>query len=203
MWLVFLFLILILLGIVFFRIEIVLKKIVLNKNTQDFKLNINFMFFGFIKVFCVHLDKEGIKFFNKKILYENLMSKEKFEHLKLDIEKVGFKETLQIIKELKLKINTAKFSLRLGLGEIFLTNILVVIVSSLISVLYGIKGIEVKLKNINYKVLPDFNKVSLLFEGRFCLSFKGFEVIKLFFKNYYGKKKHLDKVIQKSIGIES
>jgi len=203
MWLVFLFLILIVLQILFLRVNIVLKNIVINKNSKDFKIDIDFMLFGIIRIFCVHLNKYGVKFLNKKFKYENFISKEKIEHLKLDIEKLDFKQPLKVIKDMKIKISTAKFSLKLGLGEIFLTNIFVVIVSSLISGLCAIIGVKANLKNIDYKILPEFNKMNLEFKGNFILSFRFFELIKLVLKKYYEKKKRDSKSIQKSISIEN
>jgi hypothetical protein len=50
MWLFFCVLILILIGIIFSKIDINLKKIELNKQVQDFNVEVKILFFGFINI---------------------------------------------------------------------------------------------------------------------------------------------------------
>ena len=201
MWLVFVFFILLILEIFFSNINIILKKVVLNKNASDFRIDINFCIFKVLKIFTIKLNKDGVKFLNKMIPFKKSI-KEEIQKLKLNFEELKFNGILTVLKEVNPKIKKAKFALNLGIGDIFLTSTLVVMVSSIISVFLGMQLFETNYKKIDYKVIPEFNKLNFEFNGDFSINIKFFKIIKVFIKSLYEKKKN-SKSISKSIRIEN
>ncbi|MCI8310057.1 MAG: DUF2953 domain-containing protein [Clostridia bacterium] len=203
MWLVFVFFIFVIIGLLLSNINLVIRKIIFDEKHHEFNIDINFLFFKIIRIFSIHFDMNGVYFLNKKISYKKIITSEKFKTLKLDVKKTEVNEFIQILKELKIKINKAKFSLKIGAEDIFLTSLLVVIISSFISILFRIKFIEFNLKNINYHILPEFNKFKIQFDGNITISLSVFLIIKIILKNLYEKKKHNSKILPKSIRIEN
>jgi hypothetical protein len=97
---------------------------------------------------------------------------------------MGFKTAISDLKKLKPKISKAKFSIKIGLKEIFLNFFSVVIISTLLPFLFKSKIFEVDFKKVNYTILPEFNKLEFLFDGNFKISIKSFEIIKLLIKKF-------------------
>ena len=164
MWLVFLFSILIL-GIIYSSLEAKIYSINILEKDYNFKVIISFKLFGILKIFSFRLDKIGIHFFSKKIVYK-----------KVDKEKIDF----ELFKQINLKLKKSYFTLRVGIEDVFLTNIVLVLLSSLIPV-YAKE--EIKKNNLKYKILPEYNKICLRLDGKINLSVKVFNLIKLYFKN--------------------
>lgn len=173
MWLVFVFLILIL-GIVFSKIEIIIKKIRINRNEYNFKVKIKFMFFGIIKLVSINLGKNGIELFGKELVYERILNSKKLNEIKYNIKKFDLKKINHFLKIINLKLSSAKFTLKIGADDIFITSFLVVILSSYITNFFKDKIDLMSPQKFNYRIFPEFNKSELIFEGNavFKLNFK-------------------------------
>ena len=175
MWLVFL-LFIFLLGIVFSNIEINLCNIYLLEKNYNFKISISLKLFGIFKILFVDLDRFGIKFFNKKIFFNksNLLKK-------ID------KETFKLLENLNIKLKKVNFVLKVGLIDIGLTNIAVVIFSTIFPIYINNR---IERKKVKYKILPEYNKLYIDFKGKFIVSMKFFKFIKFYLKNIKTKTTH-------------
>lgn len=179
MWLVFLLLIFLLIGIIFSSVEANLYSINVSERNSNFKISVSWKLFGFFTVLLIHLDKFGMKFFNKKILYKKFMKK-------LEIKKVN-KEVLSFFKGLDIKYKKIYFTLKVGLIDVSLTNIAVVVLSSIVPIF--LKN-RVKQKNMNYEILPEYHKLDLNFKGKIIISIKSLTLIKLYLKNIKSEMAH-------------
>jgi hypothetical protein len=190
MWLVFCFIGFIILGIIFSKIEITLKNIVLNQTKQDFLIELKILFFGFIKICTVNFKNNEFIIYGKRISYKQILSSKEFKRLKLDFKKTNFNEVINNFKKLKPKISIVKFLLKIGFGEMFLTQIFIVIISTILPLLTRLKIFEINFKKIDYRILPEFNKLGLEFSGKLNIEFKTFEIIKLLVNKKIENKKY-------------
>ena len=147
------------------KTDITLKKVLANKNNIEIRANVKIFLYGFIKVFSININKDGIEFFGNKILYKTFFKPEKMEKLRKKLKNLNFKNLDNVTKKMNIKINSIKFILKIGTEDIFITNFLVVIISSIIANLIRKKISIVDIKNVNYRVLPEFNKNEIYFEG--------------------------------------
>lgn len=166
MWLVFLLFIL-LVGLFLANIEISLNEINLNRENYNFKIVISLKLFGVFKIVSAKLDRFGIRIFNKKVP----VSKDKIREFD--------KESFDLLKDLDLNLKKLKFTLKIGLFDINLTNIAIVIISTIFP--FWIR--RAKKKNIKYEILPEYNKVCLYFKGKISVSLKLLRLLKFHFKN--------------------
>lgn len=170
----------IILGIIFSEIKIDIKKIELNISKANFDIKIGIYLFGFLKVFGIRCDKNGIKFLGKNFSYKKLF-KLSFKEIILKNLK---KKDIKIAEELKFKINLAKFTIRVGVKDMFVTVFLVTLISSLIAIFIKDKIQKANINKINYKILPEFNKLEFYYEGNINISIKTINI-----KNIILKKK--------------
>lgn len=170
MWLVFL-LLFIVLGIVCSSIELNLYKIELTDKKFDFKLIVEFKLFGLFKILQMKLDRDGVKFLNKIITYKEI--KLKAEKDNINISKIDF-------KVLDINLKKVYFKLKVGLLDIALTNIVIVIFSTIFPLFIKSK---VKRKDLRYEIFPEYNKFCLFLNGKISVSIKPKSLIKLYFKN--------------------
>ncbi|MBR2290023.1 MAG: hypothetical protein IJ867_05410 [Clostridia bacterium] len=171
MWLVFLLLIVIL-GILFSKIEANLYSVQITEKNADFKAVVSLKFFGILKIFNVYLNKTGLRFLNKKIAYQEIMSKR-------EIKKVN-KEALEMLKDFQMKLDKIDFTVKIGLMDMTLTNIAIVVLSGVLPVILQNR---VKEKNRKYEILPDYQNLCLELKGRITISIKFLVLLKIYFKN--------------------
>ena len=174
MWLVFLLIILIL-GIIFSKIEINLNELYFNEKSYNFKITVALKLFFIIKVISIKLDKNKILLLGKKLKIN------KFKIRKID------KKVFDLIKSFKIKIRKIDFVCKIGAISISLTNFFVVLFSTLFPIF--VKN-RVKRENFKFKVLPEYNKLLLNFSGNFIISIKLLTLIKIHFKNIKSKYEH-------------
>ena len=167
MWLVFLFLIL-LIGFWLSRVEICLRNVDISEKNYDYKIDISFKLFGILKLFSLKLDRYGLKIFNKKIpiSLKNVR--------KLD------KRSLDLLKDLSLNLKKVKFVLKIGIIDVGLTNIAIVLFSTIFPLFIRKR---VKPKNLKYEILPEYNKFCIKFNGKIIVSVRLLNLIKFHFKN--------------------
>lgn len=188
MWLVFLFLLLILLGIIFSSINITLKRIEISLKDFDFNIEISFWLFKFIKVINIKLDKSWLTVVGKKIRIDKLRK-----------DKLSFKKLLKFIKDLDFNLSEVDFNLNIGSANATLTILLVVVISTLTTIVLE----KNKLKKSNYKILPEFNKFEVLFKGKIKFKLRTIKILKMWYKYMLYKKSNLkySKTSEKYISI--
>ncbi len=174
MWLVFL-ISLLFIGFIFSSIEISLNEIVVTEEKQDFKIIIYFKLFSILKIFFLKLDRYGIKIFNKNIP----ITREKLK----SIDKGSF----DLLRDLDIKLESVNFVLKVGVIDINLTNIAIVVVSTLFPILIRNR---IKNKNLKYEILPEYDKLKFHFNGKISVSVKLLTFIKLHFKNIKSENTH-------------
>ena len=174
MWLVFL-IFLLFIGFIFSSIEISLNEIVVTEEKQDFKIIIYFKLFSILKIFFLKLDRYGIKIFNKNIP----ITREKLK----SIDKGSF----DLLRYLDIKLESVNFVLKVGVIDINLTNIAIVVVSTLFPILIRNR---IKNKNLKYEILPEYDKLKFHFNGKISVSVKLLTFIKLHFKNIKSENTH-------------
>ena len=174
MWLVFLFVILIL-GIILSKLEIKLSKIYLNEKNFDFEFFVSLKLFYILKILSIRLDK------NRIILLGKRLNISKDEIKKID------KKIFNLIKSFNIKIRKADFTCKIGVIDIGITNFFVILLSTLFPIF--VKN-RVKRQNFKFKVLPEYNKFLLNFNGKFIISVNILTLIKLHFKNIKSKIAH-------------
>ena len=173
MWLVFLFFVLILLGIIFSNINITLRKIDISLKEFDFNIEVSFLLFKFLKIINIKLNKNWFIIFGKKIRID-----------KLKKDKLSLKEVLKMITELEAKLCEVNFNLKVGGGSMTLTILLVVIISTLTTIVLE----KNKLKKSNYQILPEFNKFEFLFNGELKFRIKTSKILKMWYKKSLSRK---------------
>lgn len=174
MWIVFLIFILIL-GFVFSKIKVNIQKIKIDMNSFNFKVKLGFLWFGIIKIFSIEFNEIGIKFFNKQIKYKKIIDKSQMKKIKDDL----YKFDIKAIEKLNPKIELMKFNLKVGTEDIFITSFLVTIVSVIITELLRRKMKKINLKKTYYKVLPEYNKNEIYYEGQTLVDIKTMNIFKL------------------------
>ena len=176
MWLVFL-ISLLFIGFIFSSIEISLNEIVVTEEKQYFKIIIYFKLFSILKIFFLKLDRYGIKIFNKNIP----ITREKLK----SIDKGSF----DLLRDLDIKLESVNFVLKVGVIDINLTNIAIVVASTLFPILIR-NRIKNKNKNLKYEILPEYDKLKFHFNGKISVSVKLLTFIKLHFKNIKSENTH-------------
>ncbi len=166
MWLVFL-LALILIGIIFSRVEVDLREIYITDKDYNFKIIISLKLFGKIKVLFLKLDRFGLKLFGKKL---NINTNK--------IKKID-KDTFKLLKDLKLDLEKVNFNLKIGLIDLTLTNLAIVLFSSLFP---NLVRNRLKSENLRYEVLPEYNKFYINFKGNFSVTVKLLRLLKINFR---------------------
>ena len=151
----------------------------MSEKNVDFKVIVSIKLFSVLKVFSFELNRRGIKVFNKNIEYKKFITEK-------DLKKIN-RQTFEIIKKFNIEFDKIYFTLKIGLIDTSLTNVAIVVLSSIFPIL--IKG-KVKRKNVKYEILPNYDKLSLDLKGKINISIKGLTLLKLYFKNIKHKIAH-------------
>lgn len=158
----------ILIGTIFSKIKICIEKIEVNINNIDFKIKIGIFLFGFLKIFSIKCNKKGIKILGKFYSYKKLFKHDLNEIIRKLLKNIKIKKT----KKISFKIDFSKFTLRVGTEDMFITVFIVTVLSSIISEFLKRKIQKINKNNINYKVIPEFNKLMFFYEGKTDISIK-------------------------------
>ena len=198
MWLVFLIAI-IFIGLFFSKIEIIFSKFEFYKRSLDYDILFIIKVFGVLPIFTVKVCNDSFRVFGK-----NYSNKKRFDILKIDmyikrIQKIfsdkdfdimDAKRKLEFFKNIKLE--SADIDVKIGLEDIFLTNSFVVLISYLLSLFFKEKIDKKNFKHIKYRILPEFNEVKFIANGKmkFYVSTRAFltEALKIK-KNDFSIKK--------------
>lgn len=165
MQIIFVCILIFILGIIFSKIKISIEKIELNMSKITFRVKVGFYLFGLIKIFTIECNEIGIKIFGKNIPYKKFLKvnidKYILEHLK--------KKDVIELEEMNVKIDSANFTLKLGTEDLFVTVFLVTLIASIIP---QFVRKQLNHKKIHYKILPEFNKNEIYYEGQVAISLK-------------------------------
>lgn len=188
MWLVFIFIII--LGIITIRIRVNIIKIVVNGNEINFKVKVDIMIFGLIKICSIYFFKDYFKIFHKKLFYMDFIDKSRLKRLKEDARNIKISKIKNWISLIELKMIKVKFNLKIGFEDIFISNFLVVILSIFIAISLSNNVNKKNQKKVKYQILPEFNKNEFNYNGNIIFVFKLKNVILIYYKNRKKKKVH-------------
>jgi len=176
MWLVFL-LGFFLVGLFYSRIELNIKSVLISLKEIHMEIPIWFQWWGIVPVFKLYLNPSGIRIGNHRISYARLISKRKME---------VFNE--QLLENWKnIKFHRFVFTLKIGLKDVFLTNMAIVTIATILPFLIHDK---VKRENVKYEILPKYDKVQLELEGEIKISLAIYQLFKYDRQNIKSKIAH-------------
>lgn len=124
------------------------------------------------KFFGVKCNKNGIKILNKNFSYEKLFNLSLEELIKKSIK--DNKKNKKMMKNLNIKVDMAKFNLKIGVQDMFITVFAVTIFSGIIAEILKNKMKKITSKSVQYKVIPEFNKLGFFYDGKTDISVKTF-----------------------------
>lgn len=171
MRLVFFILIFLFLGCIFSKVSVDIKKFNFDNNKTNFKVKIKFVIYKILPIVSIYLTENGIKFLSIKISYNQIYNSTKFKKIINFINKKNRKKLkISTIKFLKPDLENINLKLNLGTKSLILTNFLIVLISTILS-------IELKkcIKNFDsrkykYIIRPSYeekNQIKLEFSGIF------------------------------------
>lgn len=160
MILVFIFLCFIIINLILFLVFILSTIIIKIENLKigdkiknnKYKIFIQLYFLNKLKIFSIKIDNDKIK----KLYSNKQIQKVDFNKIKENIH--INKETLSIIKTIKLQINQLELKIELGTGEAIFTSYLVVIIASVIGIILPSFVKNIENKQVKYIVQPIYNK---------------------------------------------
>ena len=176
MWLVFLSLFFFV-GIFYSKIELNVKYIFISPKDIHMEIPVWFKWWGILPIFKLYLNQTGIRIGNYKISYGKLISKRKMT--------VFNRNLLENWKH--IKFDKLVFTLKIGLEDIFLTNISVVAIATILPFLICDK---VKRKNVKYEILPEYDKVQLQLLGEIKILLSISQLLKYDWQNIKSKMAH-------------
>lgn len=122
------------------------------KNNREYRAFLQLYFLNKIKIFSIRINNERIR----KMYSSKQIEKIDFNKIKENIP--INRETLSIIKELKLEIEKLDLEINIGIEDAVLTSYLVAVIASLISILLPHFVKSRNNKKIKYVVEPIYNK---------------------------------------------
>lgn len=177
MWLVF-FVVILIFGIYFSSIEAKLYNIYLTEKKSNYNVKLIFKLFRFFSIFSINLDNSGIKILGQKILYsQKFKNKRKIDE---NILELFFKDNNVVLKKFDIII-------KIGLIDRALTNIVIVLISSIFP--FYIKK-RIDRKDLKYNIFPSYNKLLFEMKGNINITIKTSIFVKKFFKNIKSKITH-------------
>lgn len=184
MILVFIFLgLLIIISILFFvfitstlKIKIKSLQIEKYKNNNKYRVFIQLYFLNKIKIFSIRINNERIR----KMYSSKQIEKIDFNKIKENIP--INKETLSILKNLKLEIEELDLEINIGIEDAVLTSYLVAIIASLISIILPHLVKNRSNKEIKYIVKPIYNKTEFNMDLDSIISVKIVHIIYILYQ---------------------
>lgn len=154
-----------------------------NFKESKFKIKLKVYVFKFLKLFEITFSESGVRLFKKDIKYKYsfmeflgiIFSEENRKLLKIF--------TVQNYKSLKIKLKSFDLKLKFGVFENMITNFLVTIVSTLVSVFIGSHMSRLNRKRFYFKIDPKYDE--LYFDMSLNLKFeiKTFSIYKFILGN--------------------
>ena len=190
MWLVFIFLLLVILiriGLYFSKTMITINKINISEN-NDFEIDFKIVLYIFykLKFITVRGDRSGLKIGMFYVSYNKIFKN-------MNVKKITKNTFFYRIKKLDLILDKMQGNLIIGTEELFLTVNIVAILSIVLGIIVGktlikLRNTRFKLKRnkrgeiknktnlsirkYRYKIIPEFGKNIVKFEGNLSISFK-------------------------------
>lgn len=124
------------------------------------------------RFFGAKCNKKGIKILNKNFSYEKLFKLSLEELVKKSIK--DNKKNKKMMKNLNIKVDIARFTLKIGVQDMFITVFAVTFFSGIIAEILKNKMKKITSKSLQYKVVPEFNKFEISYEGETNISVKTF-----------------------------
>lgn len=160
------------------KMKIRIEKIELNINNVNFKFRIGIFLFSFLRILELKCDKNGVKIFGRNFSYKRIFNID----LKELVVKILKNRDKNKQNKLNFKIDLAKFTLKVGTEDMFITVFLVTLLSGLFTEFLKNKMKKINNRKIAYKVLPEFNRTEFFYEGKMDISIKTIDLKSLIFK---------------------
>lgn len=155
-----------------------------NTNNRKYKAFLQLYFLKKIKIFSIRINNERIR----KVYTSKQIEKIDFNKIKKDIP--INRETLSIIKEIRLKIEKLDLKINIGIEDAILTSYLVAVISILIGIILPHLVKNKDNREIKYIVEPMYNKTQF---NMYLDSIISVKIVHIIYVLYYLAKKGKEK----------
>lgn len=139
-----------------------------------FKIKVGFYLFGFVKLFGITLQENGICFLCFTFPYPKL---------KIDQDSIKILKdfsVVDILKSLNIKLDKLNLQLKIGSEDMILTVFSVFAISTFLSIVSAKNRKQINLRNFYYKITPMYHTNLLDFTISLKISMKIFRIIQTF-----------------------
>ena len=140
-----------------------------------FKIKVGFYLFGFVKLFGITLQENGIYFLGFTLPYHDLKIEQ--ESIKL----LNNFSVVDILKSLNIKLDKLNFQLKIGSEDMILTVFSVFAISTFLSIVSAHNRKHINLKKFYYKITPIYNTNLLDFSISLKICIKIFPLLQTLF----------------------
>lgn len=156
------------------QLKINIRSLTKQKNLPkvQFHVNVGIYLLGFIKIFGISLQENGIQFLGFHFAYPSVKIDQ--ESMKM-FKKYSVRELFQ---SLNIKLNQFDFTMQVGTEDVMLTVFLVTVISGVLSVWSAKNAGNINLKNYHYQITPVYNENRLSFRGSSQISLTMFHFVK-------------------------
>ncbi len=156
------------------KLKINIQSLTKQKNSMKirFHVNVGVYLLGFIKIFGISFQENGIQVLDFHFGYPSVKIAQ--ESMKM------FKKNsiIEILKSLKIKLDEFYFTMQIGTEDVMLTTFLVALISTFFSVLSEQNAKSINLKNYHYQIMPIYNENALSLKSSFQISLSIFCLVK-------------------------
>lgn len=191
--------ILFIVGMYFSKLRIIVKKIDFEMNgkvkaKEDYEIKAAIYLFGFVKIFGIAFEEDGIKFLGLKVAYKNLKNTKIYKDvIKKDAIELDRKIIKDKIKALDMKFEKVNLNLKLGTDSTLITSFITFIVSTVVSFVIQRSVTKYNSKKHRFIITPMYenrNSIKMFLELVAC--FKLRNIIKVLYElNNLSKTEHI------------
>ena len=155
-------------GIIFSKLKIKTKKLrfkLFKKDliSSDYDFILLFYFWGILKLFEIEVSNGNLKLLFFDIPFEKILSSKYYlKKVKPKVKQMNKKEILENLKKINFKIEKIDLKLEIGTDSVFLTSILVGIMSAIISSSMQNYIDKFKKEKYRWNIKPNFNENFLI-----------------------------------------
>ena len=136
------------------------KEIAGKKIKKDFCIYVGLFLFGKIKILNTKITDERLEKINKNLKIRDRIEKLDFKNLKVNLKLD--KETLEALKEIKIRVSKFSLNLEIGTENVIFTSILVTLLSTVFSIVLSRVLEKEAINNSQYLVTPIYHDKNLL-----------------------------------------
>lgn len=176
--------VIIILGLIFSKIKINIKEIILTNNNKEFNMEIYFYFFYIVRILSLKINSKNITIYNHKISINKIKRKmiQNFNVEKIEntvFKRISFKD----LKNLKVNITKLKIYFEFSTNNVLLTTYSTPIISTLLSMIYSKFIKEYNRKNFYFKINPMYlHKKYFYVEGESIIEIKMWNIINIMYQ---------------------